>query len=68
MCHVLPCFSRVWLFVALWTAAHQAPPSMGFPRKEYRSGLHFLLQGIFPTQELNQHLLHLRIGRRVLHH
>ena len=24
-----------------WTAAHQAPPSMGFPRQEYWSGLPF---------------------------
>ena len=23
----------------LWTAAHQAPLSMGFPRQEYRGGL-----------------------------
>ena len=31
--------SRVWLFVAPWTAAHQAPPSMGFSRQEYWSGV-----------------------------
>ena len=24
-----------------WTGAHQAPPSMGFPRQEYGSGLLF---------------------------
>ena len=28
------------------TVAHQAPLSMGFPRKEYWSGCHFLLQCI----------------------
>ena len=33
-----------------WTVAHQAPPSMGFPRQEYWSGLPFL-QGIFPSQK-----------------
>ena len=33
-----------------WTEAHQAPLSVGFPRQEYWSGHHFLLQGIFPTQ------------------
>ena len=33
--------------------------SMEFSRQEYGSGLHFLLQGIFPTQGLNPHLLHL---------
>ena len=29
------------LFVILWTVAHQAPLSMGFPRQEYWSGLLF---------------------------
>ena len=33
--------SRVRLFAALWTVAHQAPPSMGFSRQEYGSGLPF---------------------------
>ena len=28
-------FSHVWLFVTLWTIAHQAPLSMGFSRQEY---------------------------------
>ena len=32
-------FSRVWLFVTPWTAAYQAPPSMGFSRQEYWSGV-----------------------------
>ena len=31
--------SRVRLLVTPWTAAHQAPPSMGFSRQEYRSGM-----------------------------
>ena len=31
--------SRVWLFATPWTAANQAPPSMGFSRKEYWSGV-----------------------------
>ena len=31
--------SRVRLLVASWTAAHQAPPSMGFSRQEYWSGV-----------------------------
>ena len=30
--------SRVQLFLTPWTAAHQAPPSMGFARQEYWSG------------------------------
>ena len=36
---MLSCFSRVRLFVTLWTVAHQAPLSMGFSRQEYWSGL-----------------------------
>ena len=31
--------SRVWLLATPWTAAYQAPPSMGFSRQEYWSGL-----------------------------
>ena len=31
--------SRVWLLATPWTAAHQAPPSMGFSRQEYWSGV-----------------------------
>ena len=31
--------SHVWLFETPWTAAYQAPPSMGFSSKEYRSGV-----------------------------
>ena len=34
-------FSRVRLSATLWTAAHQAPPSTGFSRQEYWSGLPF---------------------------
>ena len=33
--------SRVRLFVTPWTVAYQAPPSMGFSRQEYWSGLPF---------------------------
>ena len=31
--------SCVWLFTTAWTAAYQAPPSMGFSRQEYWSGV-----------------------------
>ena len=31
--------SRAWLFTTPWTAAYHAPPSMGFSRQEYWSGL-----------------------------
>ena len=42
-------FSQVRLFATPWTAAHQAPLSMGFSRQEHWSGCHALLQGISPT-------------------
>ena len=38
---------------------------MGFSRQEYWSGLHGLLQGIFPTQGSNLGLLHCR---QILYH
>ena len=31
--------SLVWLLATPWTAAHQAPPSTGFSRQEYWSGV-----------------------------
>ena len=34
-------FNHVQLCATLWTAAHQAPLSMGFSRQEYWSGLPF---------------------------
>ena len=36
---VVQLLSCLWLFVTPWTAACQAPLSMGFPRQEYWSGL-----------------------------
>ena len=47
--------SHVWLFATPWTAAHQAPPSMGFSRQEYWSGvllpspLYLLLLLVYPS-------------------
>ena len=40
--------SHVRLFVIPWTVAHQAPPSMEFPRQEYWSGLPFPSPGDLP--------------------
>ena len=45
-------------FATPWIVAYQATLSMGFSRQQYGSGLPFLLQGIFPTQGSNLHLLH----------
>ena len=42
--------SRVRLFEASWTVAYQAPPTMGFSRQEYQSGLPFpSLKYLLPT-------------------
>ena len=41
--------SRVRLFATLWTVAYQAPPSMGFSRQEYWSGLPFPSPGDLPN-------------------
>ena len=40
--------SCVQLFGIPWTVAHQAPPSMGFSRQEYWSGLPFPSPGNLP--------------------
>ena len=42
-------FSHVQLFVTPWTVAYQAPPSMGFSRQEYWSGLPFSFTGDLPN-------------------
>ena len=38
-CMKVKSLSRVWLLVTPWTAAYQAPASMGFSRQEYWSGV-----------------------------
>ena len=40
--------SRVRLFATPWTGAYQGPPSMGFSRQEYWSGLPYPSPGDFP--------------------
>ena len=44
-CVLLSC---VQLFATLWTVAHQAPLSVGFPRQEYWSWLPFHPPGDLP--------------------
>ena len=39
--------SRVRLFVTPWSAAYQAPPSMGFSRQEYWSGVPYSALTLF---------------------
>ena len=48
MCMYAQLLSHVRLFATPWTVAHQAPPSMGFPRQEYWSGLPFPATGDLP--------------------
>ena len=52
--------SCVQLFLTPWTVAYQAPPSMGFSRQEYWSGLPFPSPGDLPDQGLNPGLQHCR--------
>ena len=40
--------SRARFFATPWTVAHQAPPSMGYSRQEYWSGLPFPSPGDLP--------------------
>ena len=51
-------FSHVWLFVTLWTAAHQAPLPMGFSKQEYWSGLPCLPPGDLPDPGIEPVSLH----------
>ena len=46
---LLSCFSRVRLRATPETAAHQAPPSLGFSRPEYWSGEPFPSPGDLPS-------------------
>ena len=54
--------SCVRLFATPWTAAYQAPPSMGFSRQEHWSGLPFPLQGSSQPRDRTR-VSHI-IGRR----
>ena len=48
--------SRVQLLATSWTAAYQAPPSMGFSRQEYWSGVQPLMETFWIYQSIS-HLL-----------
>ena len=49
VCVFLFSLSLIQLFVTPWSAAHQAPPSMGFSRQEYWSGWPFPSPGDLPN-------------------
>ena len=44
--------SCVRLFVTPWTVAYQVPPSLGFSRQQYWSGLPFPSPGDLPDPEI----------------
>ena len=48
--HEVKLLSSVRLFVTPWAVAYQVPPSMGFSRQEYWSGLPFPSPGDLPHQ------------------
>ena len=50
--YMLGRFSRVWLFVTLWTVCCQAPLSMRFSRQEYWSELPFPPPGDLPNPRI----------------
>ena len=49
MCYKVKLLSCVRLFATPWSAAHQAPLSMGFSRQEYWSGVPFPSPGYLPN-------------------
>ena len=58
LCVSLPVLSDS--FVTPWTAAHQAPPSVGFSRQESWSGLPLPPPGALPHPEMEAGFLHCR--------
>ena len=55
-------------FETLWTVAHQAVLSMGFPRQEYWSGLTFPPPKTLSTQKLNLVCCICCTGSSILYH
>ena len=51
---LLSCFSHVWLCATPYTAAHHAPPSLGFSRQEHWSGLPFHSPKLKSESEVTQ--------------
>ena len=55
---------RVRLCATPWTAAHQAPPPMGFSRREYWSGLPLPPPNVTPWTVVNQASLSMEFFRQ----
>ena len=60
--------SRIQFSVTPWAATARLLCPWDFPSKHTGVGCCCLLQGIFPTQGLNQHLLHLQADSLPLIH
>ena len=64
--------SVAWWFLTLCNPMDCSPPRplgpWNFPGKNTGAGCRFLLQGIFPAQGSNPHILCTHIGRQVFHH
>ena len=61
--------SCVRLFAAPWTVAYQAPPSMGFSRQEYWSGVPLPSPGDLPNPRIKLAVSYVScISRQVLYH
>ena len=58
--HIVLATQSCPLFAVSWTVAPQAPPSMGFSRQEYWSGLPCPPPGYLPDPGANSGLLHCR--------
>ena len=63
VCMCAELFSSVCLFMTPWS-----PVPWNFLGKNTGTDCHYLLQGIFPTQGLNPHLLHWRVAFLPLSH
>ena len=62
--------SRVWFLATSWTAAYQAPLSMGFSRQEYWSGLPLHEDGPSKSQNVRQRepiQLHCELSKGAAH-
>ena len=69
MCVRVSVLSRVQFFVTPRTVALQAPLSIGFPRKEYGSGLPFPPPGDLPDPGIEPLSFFIScIGRQILYH
>ena len=63
--------SWVWLFGTPWTAAHQAPPSMGFSRQEYWSGVplpspNTIFRGVLTPEGCNAQMKGVGVRRNII--